>query len=894
MSSCQIYKSIRNIIIRGGLLLVTLIMTACNSDNASSPTSPPAKQVVSIQVAPTTALSKGVTRDQLPLGLKVQYEATLSYSDGSSEVTSKGVQWRLSNDFATITPSGLLTAQHPGELLIEASLDGIKGDRALTISDAMLTDLSLTPAAISLPKGLSQPFQLQGFYSDGTSMDVTRNGTWLSSNPAVASIDSAGLAQTLGVGSAHITASFGGRSVSVTLEVTDAVLTGMTVAPATVQLAKGLTQAMTVEGRFSDGSVADITASVSWQSQDPAIASIDAAGLAKALTVGTTEIGATFDKHAASATLEVTNATLTAIELTPASATVMRFATQRYKAKGLFTDGSNQDITAQVLWSSSDGAVANINQKGIVKTPTVGFATITAALGSHSTNAPLEVTVRAPLTSVSVMSPRARSPIGDTQPFTVQGFFGDGSNADITDYVAWRTSDSTVASINGTGAVTALVAGKVDIIADLDGKSGIFALEVTPLIKQVVTWGSVGHGGNSSAVQPLGDVKFITSNRFAFAARKADGSAVAWGDPDRAGDSSAAQAQLTNVVQISSAYYGAFVALKADKTVVTWGNPSYGGDSSSVQPLTNVKQLFSTGFAFAALQSDGHVVTWGSPGYGGDSSTVQAQLVDVQTIFSSPDGAVFAALKSDGSVVTWGSEFSGGDSSVVQSQLTNVAQIFSNDGAFAALKTDGTVVTWGYGPYGGDISAVQDKLIGVKQIVSAYSTFAAIKLDGTVVTWGEGVGADSSAVQAQLTGVKEICSNFFKDTFAALKADGTVVTWGDSFYGGNSSAVQAKLTNVKKIFSNARAFAALKSDGTVVTWGEAGSGGNSTAVQSQLTNVVDIVASDFAFAATKADGHVVTWGDVQSGGNSSAVQSQLIGVKWIVPSSNAFAAVITQ
>ncbi|MGY3942954.1 Ig-like domain-containing protein [Aeromonas tecta] len=777
--------------------------------------------------------------------------------------------------------------------MIEASLDGIKGERALTISDAMLTDLSLTPAAISLPKGLSQPFQLQGFYSDGTSLDVTRNGTWLSSNPAVASIDNAGLAQTLGVGSAHITASFGGRSVSVTLAVTDAVLTGMTVAPATVQLAKGLTQAMTVEGRFSDGSVADITASVSWQSRDPAIASIDAAGLAKALTLGTTEIGATFDKHTASATLEVTNATLTAIELTPASATVMRLGTQRYKARGLFTDGSNQDITAQVLWSSSDGAVASIDQKGVVKTPTVGFATIMAALGSYSTNVPLEVTVRAPLTSVSVMSSRTRSPIGDTQPFTVQGFFGDGSNADITDYVAWRTSDPTVASIDGAGAATALVAGKVDIIADLDGKSGVFALEVTPLIKQVVTWGSVDHGGNSSAVQPLGDVKLITNNRFAFAALKADGSAVAWGDPDRAGDSSAAQAQLTNIVQISNAYYGGFAALRADKTVVTWGNPSYGGDSSSVQPLTNVKQLFSNGSSFAALKSDGSVVTWGGATTGGDSSAVQAELVDIQTIFSAPDGAAFAALKSDGSVVTWGTAFAGGDSSAVQAQLTNVTRIFSSYSTFAALKGDGTVVTWGYASSGGDSSAVQAQLTGVKQVFSNYYSFAALKLDGSVVTWGDpSYGGDSGAVQAQLTGVKAILGNSY--AFIALKADGTVVTWGDNFYGGDSSAVQVKLTNVKKIFRTAWAFAALKSDGTVVTWGEAGSGGNSTAVQPQLTNVVDIVSTDFAFAATKADGHVVTWGSVSSGSNSSAVQSQLIGVKWIVPSSNAFAAVTTQ
>lgn len=873
--------------------MVTLIMTACNSDNASSPTSSPAKQVVSIQVTPKAALSKGVTRDQLPLGLKVQYEATLSYSDGSSEVTTKGVQWRLSNDNATISTAGLLMAQHPGEVVIEASLDGIKGERTLTISDAALIELSLTPAISRLPKGLSQPYQLRGAYSDGTSMDVTRNATWLSSAPTVASIDGAGLARTLDVGSAHIIASFGGRSASVTLEVTDATLTGMTVAPATVRLAKGLTQAMRVEGHFTDGSVADITANASWQSQNPAIVSIDSAGLARALSVGTTEIDATFDKHAASATLEVTNATLTAIELSPVSATVMRFGSQRYKAKGLFTDGSDQDITTQVLWSSSDGAVASINQKGVVKTPTVGFTTITAALGSHNADVQLEVTARAPLTSVSVMAPRARVPRGDTQLFIAQGFFGDGSNADLTDYVAWRTSDPTVASIDGAGATTALVAGKVDIMADLDGKSGSLALEVTPLIKQVVTWGSVDHGGNSSAVQPLGDVKLIASNRFAFAALKADGSAVAWGDPDRAGDSSAAQAQLINVIQISNAYFGAFAALRADNTVATWGNPSYGGDSSSVQPLTNVTQLFSTGSAFAALKSDGTVVTWGRATSGGDSSAVQAQLVDVQTIFSSPEGASFAALKSDGSVVTWGSDLTGGDSSAVQAQLTNVIRIFSNEGAFVALKGDGTVVTWGYAPYGGDSSAVQAQLTGVKQVFNNGNAFAAMKLDGSVVTWGDpSYGGDGSAVQAQLSGVKEITSNVY--AFAALKADGTVVTWGNGSYGGNSSAVQAKLTNVKKIFSTAWAFAALKFDGTVVTWGETGSGGNSTAVQSQLTNVIDIAATDFAFAAIKADGHVITWGSSSSGSNSSAVQSQLIGVKWIVPSSNAFAAVMTQ
>ncbi len=61
----------------------------------------------------------------------------------------------------------------------------------------------------------------------------------------------------------------------------------------------------------------------------------------------------------------------------------------------------------------------------------------------------------------------------------------------------------------------------------------------------------------------------------------------------------------------------AFAALKADGSAVTWGDADYGGSTTSpVNAAANltsgVTQIFSTGYAFAALKADGSVVTWGN------------------------------------------------------------------------------------------------------------------------------------------------------------------------------------------------------------------------------------------------------------------------------------------
>lgn len=979
MQNKNMTSLMRKFVIFNFLFSIFFMLAGCNSDNSSSSASQQTdtKQLVAIQVAPqATALPKGTTQEQLPLGLNAQYEATMIYSDGSSQLATDEVAWSTSNDNASVSANGLVTALHSGKVSIQATLDGISSQRTLTIVDALLTNIELAPATtIQLPKGVTLAYKALGYYSDGTNLDITANANWSIGNSAVATINAAGRVTAVAIGTTDITATLDGLSTSGPLEVTAAKLASITLTPANSQLANGLSQTYHARGSFTDGSsvdlttqanwsssnpaiasidtnglvkavaagttdihatlagvsastpleitaaklislkltpadgplakgltrqydaqgvftddTRDITASVTWSSSNPSVASIDATGLAAAIDIGTTTITAKLGQISASAKLEVTAATLTGLTLTPANTQLAESFTQQYHAQGTFTDGSQQDITAQVNWNSSNPAVANIDPAGLATAQnTLGTTEIGATLDGISGNVTLEV--NATLNAITVTPANTKLAKGTSKAYSVQGTFTDGSRHDITTRVTWSSTNITVATVDAAGLVTAHNAGTTAIDATLNGFSTNSTLEVVPATR-VVTWGDSNYGGDSSAVQgQLTDVQTIFSNWYSFAALKIDASVVTWGSSYNGGDSSTVQAQLTGVQTIVGTKL-AFAALKRDGGVVTWGDGSTGGDSSAVQTqLTNVQEIVSDYNAFAALKSDGSVVTWGDSIDGGDSSAVQADLTGVQTIVST--GLAFAALKGDGSVVTWGNSNFGGDSSAVQTQLTDVKTLFSSRYAFAALKRDGSVVTWGNNSYGGDSSAMQTQLTGVKTIFSTWYAFAALKNDGSLVTWGHSAsGGDSSAVHTQLTDVQTISSTV--SAFAALKSDGSVVTWGNSSYGGDSSTVQAQLNAVKTIASTGSAFAALNTDGRVVTWGDSNNGGDSSTVQTQLTGVQTIFNTWNAFAGLKSDGSVVTWGDNLYGGNSSTVQSQLTGVQTIVGNINSFAAIALQ
>ena len=90
------------------------------------------------------------------------------------------------------------------------------------------------------------------------------------------------------------------------------------------------------------------------------------------------------EARAAAGVLTVTAAKVTAIAVTPASATVFVGGAQPYAARCTYSDGTHADCTGTVIWSSSNTAMATVSGAGVATGVAPGTATIRAASGSVS------------------------------------------------------------------------------------------------------------------------------------------------------------------------------------------------------------------------------------------------------------------------------------------------------------------------------------------------------------------------------------------------------------------------------------------------------------------------------------------------------------------------------
>jgi hypothetical protein len=133
---------------------------------------------------------------------------------------------------------------------------------------------------------------------------------------------------------------------------------------------------------LSDGTTQiDLTASARWQTSNYADAIINRLGVATGVAPGSVTITGTINGQSpATTTLTVTNATVQSIAVTPANPTIALGSSQQFTATGTFSDGTTQDISSVVKWTSSTPTVAVINQTGVAASATHGTTNINATL----------------------------------------------------------------------------------------------------------------------------------------------------------------------------------------------------------------------------------------------------------------------------------------------------------------------------------------------------------------------------------------------------------------------------------------------------------------------------------------------------------------------------------
>ncbi len=142
--------------------------------------------------------------------------------------------------------------------------------------------------------------------------------------------------------------------------------------------------------------------------------------------------------------------TLTTITVTPPTPSIVENNTQQMTATGSFDDGSVRNITGKVSWTSSNQAVATIDNTGLLHALTAGTAQITATQANITGSTTVTV-VLANLASITV-SPSNISLTGQgvTQRYQAMGHFTGAPDQDITATVTWSTSPSSASQISNT------------------------------------------------------------------------------------------------------------------------------------------------------------------------------------------------------------------------------------------------------------------------------------------------------------------------------------------------------------------------------------------------------------------------------------------------------------
>jgi hypothetical protein len=256
---------------------------------------------------------------------------------------------------------------------------------------AKLTHITIAPANPTIAKGTTLLLSATGSYDDGTERALAAFVTWQTSQSTIATINPQGEVTGVDNGVAQLSAAYQGVTGSTQVTVGPAVLLKITVGPNPSFLPVGESEQLTATGNYSDGTTQNLTQSATWSSSGLAIASVSPAGTAVANAVGATTVSATAGSVIGFAGLTVTPAVMVALNIIPATLSMVLGSSRQLQSIATFSDGTTQNVTGIVLWSSMQPAIASVSGNGLTIALQAGSTTILAQSGGLTGTANLTV-----------------------------------------------------------------------------------------------------------------------------------------------------------------------------------------------------------------------------------------------------------------------------------------------------------------------------------------------------------------------------------------------------------------------------------------------------------------------------------------------------------------------
>jgi trimeric autotransporter adhesin len=394
----------------------------------------------------------------VPEGEDFQFEAIAVFSDDTQQSVTHDAQWFSEDESIAVISNafeqrGMVTGIGAGLTEISVSYGEQTDTAALTVSDAVVEQVIITPIWVVVHPGRTQQARAYAQYSNGITHEVTEQAAWSVVNPYIAQASNqngnrgviTGLAPGYTDVYAHYAGQYGIRHVIVPEEDYDQI----TIYPKEPVLVPGVSEQLVLVGTYDDYPFfyQDLTGDAFWSSDFEERVTVDnypfGAGRITAHDSGVVTISATFGSLSDSVTFNVKSREMTEMNLSPPNPVLPVDAIRAMVSLATYEDDTVFDVTGDTSFTSSDPSVVTFLEfyHGYFVGLQEGVATITATLGDFTAETTVTVTDLIP-EDIFIAPVEPLINHYDTTQFYVTALYGDGTTGDITYLCTWMSSDA--------------------------------------------------------------------------------------------------------------------------------------------------------------------------------------------------------------------------------------------------------------------------------------------------------------------------------------------------------------------------------------------------------------------------------------------------------------------
>jgi hypothetical protein len=341
----------------------------------------------SIKIPVSVGVISTITADHKKLEMQkneaIKVAVSVLYTDGTTKDVTDRATWAVGDTSVAEVVYGTVTASKSGKTNVTATFEN------KTVTIPVEIDLAQTLVAnfklLILGVNATKQITLAATDTSGKSKDVTSLAEWQSSAPLIADVTN-GEVTTYAMGKTTITAKYGGKAVTIPVEVD--IVQKLEANKKFISLKAGTNSQITLTATLTNGTTKDVTSQADWSSSSYKIVDVDK-GLVTIVDSGKATVSAKYGTKTVSIPVESNQ--LKYFKTDEVQISMKKGSVATVTATATYLDGTDNDVSIEALWTSANILIADVKD-GKIKANGVGKTSITVKYAGKSTKVVVIVT----------------------------------------------------------------------------------------------------------------------------------------------------------------------------------------------------------------------------------------------------------------------------------------------------------------------------------------------------------------------------------------------------------------------------------------------------------------------------------------------------------------------